>query len=198
MVTMYTPPFSPLFATRPAASPAIRDVRSFNSAPAEQLTTLLSFMTASHELARTIVAGRPYLDPADVYTAASRALVTLPTPLLESVVDSHRPIDRVPLVEDAWIAGEISDDQLAILRDAAAHYARSKGHLFIADPAVWGSAEAVTMIPSDTGTDITSVLTALVADAEERSTLSVAESWELTVTHLEESNRLKLVTLLER
>lgn len=195
---MYTPPFSPLFATRPAASPAVRDVRSFNSAPAEQLTTLLSFMTASRELARTIVVGRPYLDPADVYTAASRALVTLPVPLVEGIVDSHQPIDRVPLVEDAWMAGEITDDQLSVLRDAAENYARAKDHLFIADPAVWGSAEAVTMIPTGSAVDVNSLVDALVADVEARSALPGSAAWDVTVAHLEESNRLKLVTLLER
>ncbi|MEY8566922.1 hypothetical protein [Corynebacterium sp.] len=195
---MYTPPFSPLFATRPAASPAVRDVRSFNSAPAEQLTTLLSFMTASRELARTIVVGRPYLDAADVYTAASRALLTLPTPLVEGIVGSHRPVDRVPLVEDAWTAGEITDDQLSDLREAALGYAAAQGHLFIADPAVWGSPEAVTMIPPRTGADAGSVVDALVADVDRRLRLPAAEAWALTVAHLEESNRQKLVTLLER
>ncbi|AHW62895.1 hypothetical protein [Corynebacterium glyciniphilum] len=195
---MYTPPFSPLFATRPAASPAVRDVRSFNSAPAEQLTTLLSFMTASRELARTIVVGRPYLDAADVYSAASRALVTLPTPLLEGIVDAHRPVDRVPLVEDAWMAGKVSDDQLSDLREAALGYAAAQGHLFIADPAVWGSPEAVTMIPPRTGPDIGAVIDAVGEDIDRRLRLPGAQAWALTVAHLEESNRQKLVTLLER
>ncbi|MGJ0181894.1 hypothetical protein [Corynebacterium glyciniphilum] len=195
---MYTPPFSPLFATRPAASPAVRDVRSFNSAPAEQLTTLLSFMTASRELARTIVVGRPYLDAADVYSAASRALVTLPTPLLEGIVDAHRPVDRVPLVEDAWMAGKVSDDQLSDLREAALGYAAAQGHLFIADPAAWGSPEAVTMIPPRTGPDIGAVIDAVGEDIDRRLRLPGAQAWALTVAHLEESNRQKLVTLLER
>ncbi|WP_420098730.1 hypothetical protein [Corynebacterium sp.] len=198
---MYTPSFSPLFATRPAASPAVRDVRSFNSAPAEQLTTLLSFMTASRELARTIVVGRPYLDAADVYTAASRALVTLPTPLVEGIVGSHQPVDRVPLVEDAWTAGDVSDDQLSDLREAALGYAAAQGHLFIADPAVWGSAEAVTMIPPQKPTDIVAVaavVDAIGADIDRRLRLPGAEAWAVTVAHLEESNRQKLVTLLER
>ncbi|WP_260853251.1 hypothetical protein [Corynebacterium glyciniphilum] len=195
---MYTPPFSPLFATRPAASPAVRDVRSFNSAPAEQLTTLLSFMTASRELARTIVVGRPYLDAADVYSAASRALVTLPTPLVEGIVESHRPVDRVPLVEDAWAAGDVSDEQLSDLREAALGYAAAQGHLFIADPAVWGSPEAVTMIPPRTGPDIGAVVEALGEDIDRRLRLPGADAWALTVAHLEESNRQKLVTLLER
>lgn len=195
---MYTPPFSPLFATRPAASPAVRDVRSFNSAPAEQLTTLLSFMTASRELARTIVVGRPYLDAADVYSAASRALVTLPTPWVEGIVESHRPVDRVPLVEDAWAAGDVSDEQLSDLREAALGYAAAQGHLFIADPAVWGSPEAVTMIPPRTGPDIGAVVEALGEDIDRRLRLPGADAWALTVAHLEESNRQKLVTLLER
>ncbi|WP_312976782.1 hypothetical protein [Corynebacterium sp.] len=195
---MYTPPFSPLFATRPAASPAVRDVRSFNSAPAEQLTTLLSFMTASRELARTIVVGRPYLDAADVYSAASRALVTLPTPLVEGIVESHRPVDRVPLVEDAWAAGDVSDEQLSDLRETALGYAAAQGHLFIADPAVWGSPEAVTMIPPRTGPDIGAVVEALGEDIDRRLRLPGADAWALTVAHLEESNRQKLVTLLER
>lgn len=195
---MYTPPFSPLFATRPAASPAVRDVRSFNSAPAEQLTTLLSFMTASRELGRTIVVGRPYLDAADVYSAASRALVTLPSPLVEDIVESHQPVDRVPLVEDAWTAGDISDEQLSDLREAALGYAAAQGHLFIADPAVWGSPEAVTMIPPRTGPDIGTVVEALGEDIDRRLRLPGADAWALTVAHLEESNRQKLVTLLER
>jgi hypothetical protein len=195
---MYTPPFSPLFATRPAASPAVRDVRSFNSAPAEQLTTLLSFMTASRELARTVVVGRPYLDPADVYSAAARALDTLPTPLIEGIVDAHRPVDRVPLVEDAWAAGEITDDRLSDLREAALGYTAAQGHLFIADPAVWGSAEAVTMVAPRTSPDIGAVVDALGADIDRRLRLPGAAAWALTVAHLRESNRQKLVTLLER
>ena len=195
---MYTPPFSPLFATRPAASPAVRDVRSFNSAPAEQLTTLLSFMTASRELARTIVVGRPYLDAADVYSAASRALVTLPSPLVEGIVESHQPVDRVPLVEDAWTAGDISDEQLSDLREAALGYAAAQGHLFIADPAVWGSPEAVTMIPPRSGPDIGAVVEALGEDIDRRLRLPGADAWAITVAHLEESNRQKLATLLER
>lgn len=198
---MYTPPFSPLFATRPAASPAVRDVRSFNSAPAEQLTTLLSFMTASRELARTIVVGRPYLDAADVYYAAARTLDTLPTPLVEGIVDAHQPVDRVPLVEDAWTAGEITDDRLADLREAALGYAAAQGHLFIADPAVWGSAEAVTMIAPRTrpapGT-VNAMVDALDADIDRRLRMPGAEAWALTVAHLRESNRQKLETLLER
>lgn len=198
---MYTPSFSPLFATRPASSPAVRDVRSFNSAPAEQLTTLLSFMTASRELARTIVVGQPYLDAADVYSAASRALVTLPTQLVEGIVDAHQPVDRVPLVEDAWTAGEITDDQLSDLRDAALGYAAAQGHLFIADPAVWGSPEAVTMIPAQDGTTapaVPALVDALLEDVERRLRLPSTQAWKLTVAHLVESNRQKLVTLLER
>lgn len=197
---MYTPPFSPLFATRPAATPAVRDVRSFNSAPADQLTTLLSFMTASRELARTVVTGRPFLDPADVYAAASRALVTLPTPLVEGIVDAHRPIDRVPLVEDAWKAGEITDDELSDLREAALGYVAAQGHLFIADPALWGSAEAVAMVPVPDGDAPTSpeIVAAVMHDVDRRTSMPAAEAWDITVGHLEESNRLKLVTMLER
>ncbi|MGO1950568.1 MAG: hypothetical protein ACTH1D_13110 [Mycobacteriaceae bacterium] len=197
---MYTPPFSPLFATRPASTPAVRDLDGLNSAPAEQLTTLLTFMTASRELARTLVVGRPYLDSADVYAAASRTLNTLPDPLLEGIVDSHRPIDRVPLIEDAWANREITDDQVSDLRDAALGYAAAQGHLFIADPAVWGSAEAVAMIPVPDASDappVSDIVDRLLEDVAERTVLPRSKAWGVTVGHLEESNRLKLVTLLD-
>ncbi|MDN6662739.1 MAG: hypothetical protein L0L26_13020, partial [Corynebacterium variabile] len=67
MNTLNSSPFSPLFATRPAATPAVHDLDGFNTAPADQLTTLLTFMTACQELARTIVVGRPYLRTGDVF-----------------------------------------------------------------------------------------------------------------------------------
>jgi hypothetical protein len=193
--------FSPLFATRPATTPAVRDINGFNSAPTEQLTTLLTFMTASRELARTMVVGRPYLDSADIYSAASRTLQTLPTPLLEGIVNSHRTIDRVPLIEDAWINGEITEDQVSELRDAARGYATAQGHLFIADPAVWGSAEAVAMIPvpaSDDGRPaVADIMERLLENVDARMTLPRDKAWEITISHLEESNRLKLVTLVD-
>ena len=190
--------FTPLFATRPACSPAIRDLHSFNSAPAEQLTTLLTFMTASRELARTVVVGRPYLTPLDLYAAASRTLHTLPTPLIQDIVNSHQPIDRVPLIENAMSSGELSTDRVADLRDAALGYATVQGHLFIADPRLWGSAEAVAMIPTKDGAhpDMSVIVEHLLADVDERMLLIADAAWQLTVSHLEESNRLKLVTLV--
>ncbi|AWT25187.1 hypothetical protein Csp1_03610 [Corynebacterium provencense] len=196
---MDTPTFSPLFATRPASTPAVHDLAGFNAAPAEQLTTLLTFMTACRELARTIVVGRPYLRDGDVYNAAARSLHTLPTPLIKGIVDVHRPIDRVPLIEDAANAGSLRADQIAELREAALGYAAVQGHLFIADPEVWGSPEAVAMIPvSDPQAvpPVEEVYTRLLADVDRRTTLPPAKAWELTVAHLEESNRLKLETLL--
>lgn len=196
---MNTPTFSPLFATRPATTPAVHDLEGFNSAPAEQLTTLLTFMTACRELSRTIVVGRPYLRSGDVFTAASRSLRTLPTPLIKGIVDVHRPVDRVPLIEDAVSAGTLTEEQVGELREAALGYAAVQGHLFIADPALWGSAEAVAMIPEaspDAATPATEVHDRLMADVEARTLLPPAKAWEVTVDHLEESNRLKLVTLL--
>ncbi|HIW91796.1 MAG TPA: hypothetical protein H9870_09080 [Candidatus Corynebacterium avicola] len=190
---------TPLFATRPACSPAIRDLHGFNSAPAEQLTTLLTFMTASRELARTVVVGRPYLTPGDLYAAAARTLQTLPTPLLMDIVNSHQPINRVPLIEDATRSGELSADQVSDLRDAALGYATTQEHLFIADPRLWGSAEAVAMIPVKEGQDrpeISDIVDQLLADVDDRMLLPGGTAWELTVSHLEESNRLKLVTLV--
>ncbi|AGP31813.1 hypothetical protein [Corynebacterium terpenotabidum] len=196
---MNTPTFSPLFATRPASTPAVHDLAGFNAAPAEQLTTLLTFMTACRELARTIVVGRPYLRSEDIYSSAARSLHTLPTPLVKGIVDVHRPIDRVPLIEDAASSGKLSETQIGELREAALGYAAVQGHLFIADPALWGSAEAVAMIPAKEGAtppDVTEVYDHLLADVEARTILPPAKAWELTVGHLEESNRLKLVTLL--
>ncbi len=199
MNTLSRPSFSPLFATRPATAPAVRDLAGFNAAPAEQLTTLLTFMTACRELARTIVVGRPYLRSADVFTAASRSLRTLPTPLVKGIVDEHRPVDRVPLIEDAVAAGTLTETQASELREAALGYQAVQGHLFIADPAVWGSGEAVAMIPEtdpEAATPATEVYDRLAADVDARTLLPPATAWEVTVAHLEESNRLKLVTLL--
>jgi hypothetical protein len=200
MNTTDTTSFSPLFATRPAATPAVHDLGDFNSAPAEQLTTLLTFMTTCRELARTVVVGRPYRSAADVYAAASRALHTLPTPLVTDIVNVHRPIDRVPLIEDAARRGLLSEDRLAELREDALGYAAVQGHLFIADPAVWGSPQAVAMIPLPDGATVPPVddiVTGLLADLDRRTLLPPADAWRLTISHLEESNRQKLVTLLE-
>lgn len=197
---MDTTSFSPLFATRPAATPAVRDLEGFNSAPTEQLTTLLTFMTACRELARTIVVGRPYLAVADVYSAAARALHTLPTPLVKDIVDAHRPIDRVPFIEDAARRGLIREDRLTELREGALGYASAQGHLFIADPKVWGSPQAVAMIPLPDGASappVDEVVDGILADLDRRTVLPPNRAWELTVSHLEESNRQKLVTLLE-
>jgi hypothetical protein len=197
---MSTASFSPLFATRPAATPAVHDLEGFNAAPTEQLTTLLTFMTACRELARTIVVSRPYLAERDVYSAASRALRTLPTPLVKGIVDAHRPIDRVPLIEDAASRGLISDERLAELRESALGYAAVQGHLFIADPAVWGSPQAVAMIPLPDGASappVDEVVDGILADLDRRTSLPPNQAWEITVSHLEESNRQKLVTLLE-
>lgn len=199
MNTLNSSPFSPLFATRPAATPAVHDLDGFNTAPADQLTTLLTFMTACQELARTIVVGRPYLRTGDVFTAASRSLRTLPTPLIKGIVDVHRPVDRVPLIEDAASAGTLTEEQVSDLREAALGYAAVQGHLYIADPAVWGSAEAVAMIPEttpDAARPVPEVYGQMLADVEARTVLPPAKAWEITVDHLEESNRLKLVTLL--
>lgn len=196
---MNTPTFSPLFATRPAVSPAIHDLADFNAAPADQLTTLLTFMTACRELARTLVVGRPYLRPDDVYTAASRTLHTLPDPLVTGIVNAHCPVDRVPLVVDAVGTGALTGQQTGELRDAALAYAAVQGHLFIADPAVWGSAEAVAMLPLTdpaAAPPITTVFDRLVADVDARTILPRPTAWQLTVSYLEESNRLKLETLL--
>lgn len=196
---MNTPTFSPLFATRPASTPAVHDLAGFNAAPAEQLTTLLTFMTACRELSRTIVVGRPYLRSADVYSAAARSLHTLPSPLVKGIVDVHRPVDRVPLVEDAAASGALTAGQVSDLREAALGYAAVQGHLFIADPAAWGSPEAVAMIPvtdPDSAPPVTQIYDRLLADVDARTVLPPAAAWELTVSHLEESNRLKLETLL--
>lgn len=194
---MNTPTFSPLFATRPASTPAVHDLAGFNAAPAEQLTTLLTYMTACRELSRTIVVGRPYLRSADVYSAAARSLRTLPVPLVKGIVDVHRPVDRVPLIEDAVASGALTGEQVGELREAALGYAAVQGHLFIADPAVWGSAEAVAMIPvPDAAPPVDRIFADLLADVDARTVLPPAKAWALTVDHLEESNRLKLETLL--
>lgn len=196
---MDTPSFPALAATRPAATPAVHDLASFNAAPAEQLTTLLTFMTACRELARTIVVGRPYLRITDVYSTATRSLDTLPLPLITGIVNVHRPIDQVPMIEDATTAGLLTTEQISELREAALGYAAVHGHLFIADPDVWGSAEAVAMVPlsnPNTAPPIGDVFTRLLADVDARSIASPAKAWALTIAHLERSNQLKLMTLL--
>lgn len=189
-----------LSATRPASSPAVHSLSDFNTAPAEQLCTLLTFMTACPELARTIVVGRPYRRVDDVFSAASRALHTLPTPLVRGIVDAHYPVDRVPFFGDAVAGGLLTAEEtgkIAELREAALGYAAVQGHLFIADPGVWGSPEAVAMIPPDPASSVPvgTVLEKVLADVDARTVLPAARAWEITVEHLEESNRLKLVTL---
>ena len=113
-------------------------------------------------------------------------------------MNSHQPIDRVPLIESAMSSGELSAHQVADLREAALGCATVQGHLFIADPRLWGSAEAVAMISTRDGArpDMSVIVERLLADVDERMLLTADAAWQLTVSHLEESNRLKLVTLV--
>ena len=56
------------------------------------------------------------------------------------------------------------------------------------------------MIPLPDGATVPPVddiVTGLLADLDRRTLLPPADAWRLTVSHLEESNRQKLVTLLE-
>ena len=119
-----------------SAYPQASTLAAFNAAPAEAAERDVLACCASRSLARTIIDGRPYRDPAALQDAVSAAFKALNWDDIVESMNAHPRIgDRVP--SGGWSAAEqsgaasASDGVRQALADGNLAYEQRFGHVFL-------------------------------------------------------------------
>lgn len=130
------------------------DLEGFNAMPEDAAERALLGCCSSPELARVLLAGRPYADVDALVSAADAALTGLPESEIDRALSGHPRIgERAASADSAREQAGVGDAQRAALVDGNAAYERKFGHIYLVCASGRSGTELLDLLTTRLGND---------------------------------------------